>query len=201
MTKNTRDIKEIIGGNITFLRKGKKWTQLELAEKMDYSDKAISKWERGESSPDPDALLALANLFDVQIDYFFHENEDEQKKFVKKSSKMFINGLLVTILLCISVFTISTVVFLIASLRDISNASTFWIAFIYAIPLCAIIVSIFLKRRDYRFAMSISLSILMWSILLVGFLQLLISNYYAWMIFLAGVPLEAAIMIYYFLKK
>ena len=73
MTKNTRDIKEIIGGNITFLRKGKKWTQLELAEKMDYSDKAISKWERGESSPDPDALLALANLFDVQIDYFFHD--------------------------------------------------------------------------------------------------------------------------------
>ena len=90
---------------------------------------------------------------------------------------------------------------LIASLRDISNASTFWIAFIYAIPLCAVIVSIFLKRRDYRFAMSISLSILMWSILLVGFLQLLISNYYAWMIFLVGVPLEAAIMIYYFLKK
>ena len=40
MTKNTRDIKEIIGGNIAFLRKGKKWTQLELAEKMDYSDKA-----------------------------------------------------------------------------------------------------------------------------------------------------------------
>ena len=201
MTKNTRDIKEIIGGNIAFLRKGKKWTQLELAEKMDYSDKAISKWERGESSPDPDALLALANLFDVQIDYFFHENEDEQKKFVKKSNKMFLNELLLTILLCISVFTISTVVFMIGSLRDINNAKTFWIAFIYAIPLCAIVISIFLKRHGYRFAMSISISVLLWSILLVGFLQLLISNYNAWMIFLVGVPLEAAIIIYYLLKK
>lgn len=201
MAKSTRDIKEIIGGNITFLRKGKKWTQLELAEKMDYSDKAISKWERGESSPDPDALLALANLFDVQIDYFFHENEVEQKKYVKQSNQMFINGLLVTILLCVAAFTISTVVFMIGSLRDINNAKTFWIAFIYAIPLCAIIISIFLKRHGYRFAMSISISVLLWSILLVGFLQLLISNYNAWMIFLVGVPLEAAIMIYYFLKK
>lgn len=201
MAKSTRDIKEIIGGNITFLRKGKKWTQLELAEKMDYSDKAISKWERGESSPDPDALLALANLFDVQIDYFFHENEVEQKKYVKQSNQMFINGLLVTILLCVAAFTISTVVFMIGSLRDINNAKTFWIAFIYAIPLCAIVISIFLKRHGYRFAMSISISVLLWSILLVGFLQLLISNYNAWMIFLVGVPLEAAIMIYYFLKK
>lgn len=201
MAKSTRDIKEIIGGNIIFLRKGKKWTQLELAEKMDYSDKAISKWERGESSPDPDALLALANLFDVQIDYFFHENEVEQKKYVKQSNQMFINGLLVTILLCVAAFTISTVVFMIGSLRDINNAKTFWIAFIYAIPLCSIIISIFLKRHGYRFAMSISISVLLWSILLVGFLQLLISNYNAWMIFLVGVPLEAAIMIYYFLKK
>ena len=201
MAKNTRDIKEIIGGNITFLRKGKKWTQLELAEKMDYSDKAISKWERGESSPDPDALLALANLFDVQIDYFFHENEVEQKKYVKQSNQMFMNELLVTILLCVAAFTISTVVFMIGSVRDINNVKTFWIAFIYAIPLCAIIISIFLKRHGYRFAMSISISVLLWSILLVGFLQLFISNYNAWMIFLVGVPLEAAIMIYYFLKK
>lgn len=201
MANNVTDIKEIIGENITFLRKGKKWTQLELAEKMDYSDKAISKWERGESSPDPDALLTLSKLFNVQIDYFFHKNEAEQKKYINTSNQMFIKGLLVTILLCIAMFTISTVVFLIGSLRDINNAKTFWIAFIYAVPLCAIIVSIFLKRYNYRFATSICISILMWSVLLVGFLQLMIINYNAWMIFLIGVPIEAAIMIYYFLKK
>ena len=46
------DIKDIVAVNLTNLRKANKITQLELAEKLNYSDKAISKWERGESLPD-----------------------------------------------------------------------------------------------------------------------------------------------------
>ena len=46
-----------------------KLTQIELAEKINYSDKAISKWERGESIPDVSVLLNLAKLFGVNIDF------------------------------------------------------------------------------------------------------------------------------------
>ena len=46
------DIKKIIGANISVLRQGHKMTQLDLAEKLNYTDKAVSKWERGDSVPD-----------------------------------------------------------------------------------------------------------------------------------------------------
>ena len=72
------DLKIIVGKNLSSLRKAHKMTQAELAEHLNYSDKAISKWERGESLPDADSLLALANLFGVTVDYFFHK-ENQSK--------------------------------------------------------------------------------------------------------------------------
>ena len=63
------DTKSIIANNIIELRKSKKWTQIELAEKLNYSDKAISKWERAESLPDVTVLQQIAALFSVSVDY------------------------------------------------------------------------------------------------------------------------------------
>ena len=63
------DLKSIIAENITALRKGSSMTQIELAEKLNYSDKAISKWERGESVPDITVLKAIADMFGVTVDY------------------------------------------------------------------------------------------------------------------------------------
>ena len=66
------DIKANIANNIVELRKRKKWTQAELAEKINYTDKAVSKWERGESTPDVDVLYNMAEIFGVTVDYFFN---------------------------------------------------------------------------------------------------------------------------------
>ena len=63
------DLKSIIAENITALRKGSSMTQIELAEKLNYSDKAISKWERGESVPNITVLKSVADIFGVTIDY------------------------------------------------------------------------------------------------------------------------------------
>ena len=57
--------REIIAENITALRKSARLTQAELAEKLNYSDKAISKWERGDSVPDVLVLAELAELYGV----------------------------------------------------------------------------------------------------------------------------------------
>ena len=67
------DFKPIIAKNITALRQSKKMTQIELAEKLNYSDKAISKWERGESIPDIGVLKTIADLFGVSLDYLLEE--------------------------------------------------------------------------------------------------------------------------------
>ena len=62
------DLKNIIAGNIGQLRRQANMTQIELAERLNYSDKAVSKWERGESIPDILTLMELAQLFDVTVD-------------------------------------------------------------------------------------------------------------------------------------
>lgn len=60
--------KQTLGMKITALRKQMGMTQLELAEKMGVTDKAVSKWERDLSCPDVSSLPRLAEIFDVSVD-------------------------------------------------------------------------------------------------------------------------------------
>ena len=60
-------LKYQIGANIAAYRKRAGLTQLALAEKLNYSDKAVSKWERGESIPDVLTLMQLAAQFGITV--------------------------------------------------------------------------------------------------------------------------------------
>lgn len=62
------DIKVYFAANLSRLRNGSGMTQSELGEKLSYSDKAVSKWERAESLPDAYALKSIAELFNVTVD-------------------------------------------------------------------------------------------------------------------------------------
>ena len=81
------DLKEIIASNISKLRKQKKITQLEFAKALNYSDKAISKWERAESVPDIIILKQIADLFGVTVDYIINEHTDNEKILVIEEKK------------------------------------------------------------------------------------------------------------------
>ena len=74
------ELEKIVAANITELRKSKQWTQLELAEKLNYSDKSISKWERGDGIPDLKTLCKMAELFSVSLDFFVTDGASEQLK-------------------------------------------------------------------------------------------------------------------------
>ena len=67
MENTNIDLKETIAKNIIKYRKTWGYTQAELADILNYSDKTLSKWERAESSPDTDNLICLANLYNVSI--------------------------------------------------------------------------------------------------------------------------------------
>ena len=199
MSLENKDIKQIIGDNIAFLRKNNHWTQAELADKLNYSDKAISKWERGESSPDPDIMLKLSELFYVRIDYFYHEGHNEE--FVNTSNRMNIRNILVVILLCVGIYFIATSVFLLATLRDNSNASKFWISFIAAVPFCGLINFMYFKRINNRIGRIISASVVLWGIITTIVLIMFYRYSYAWMLFIIGAPIEAAINLYEFIRN
>ena len=81
------DLKKVISQNLIELRKRKKYTQADLAEILQYSDKAISKWEKGESLPDIEVLYQICNLYGVTLDYLTHEgNYEEKQDYVKKDT-------------------------------------------------------------------------------------------------------------------
>ena len=73
------DLKIVIGKNIQFLRKKQNLTQQDLADKLNYTAKAISKWERGDSIPELETLILIAKEFNVTLDYLVNENIDKSK--------------------------------------------------------------------------------------------------------------------------
>ena len=64
---------------LTELRKKKGYSQEELAEKLGLSRQAISKWERGESSPDLDNIIQLAKLYEISFNELFCVNEEKEE--------------------------------------------------------------------------------------------------------------------------
>lgn len=76
-----------IGKTIASLRKSKGWTQVELAEKLNVSDKAVSKWESEAGFPEISQLPAMANLFGVTIDYIMTGKTAEKERILNSKAK------------------------------------------------------------------------------------------------------------------
>ena len=79
------ELRKVIGENLAELRKEKKLTQIELAEHFNYSDKTISKWEKGDILPDIETLYRLCEFYGVTLDYLTHEGDKTEKnEFIKE---------------------------------------------------------------------------------------------------------------------
>lgn len=194
------DIKKIIGQNLASLRKRKKYTQADLAEILKYSDKAISKWEKGESLPGIDVLYFLCNLYGVTLDYLTHEGEYEDKKIYQKKDKSFVNKIIISLL------SISLVWFLIIIAYVypyVMNQMNLWILYIWGFPSSALLALIFNSiwgKRKYKYFI---LSIFIWTLLASIFLLLIFLNqsYQVWAIFLLGIPAQIAVILWSQLKR
>lgn len=75
--------KQTLGMMIASLRKEKGMTQMELAEKMGITDKAVSKWERDLSCPDVNSLPKLAEIFDVTVDELMQVKTEAREEITK----------------------------------------------------------------------------------------------------------------------
>lgn len=80
------DLRTVVAKNLVECRKAAGFTQLQLAEKLNYSDKAVSKWERGESLPDIAVLCALAELYGVTLDYLVRDIRADRRSGAIKSA-------------------------------------------------------------------------------------------------------------------
>lgn len=72
-------LEQTVANNLAELRKKKNWTQAELAGRINYSDKTVSKWERGEALPDLRVLKQMSELFGVDLEYFVTEHGPSER--------------------------------------------------------------------------------------------------------------------------
>ncbi len=194
------DVKSIVARNITELRLLNNMTQLDLAQKLNYSDKTISKWERGESTPDINVLVNIADIFGVSLDYLVRsENIDEQvtKNRLETSSY---NKRAVTLISEGTVWFVALFAFIITSLVT-SKASFQWLYFVYAMPIMLIVRLVlnsiwFNPRQNY-----IIVSLLMWSILTAIHISFLYFGINVALIFLLGVLGQIIIVLWSFIYK
>ena len=199
------NLKDRIGANIAMQRKRVGLTQAGLAEKLNYSDKAISKWERGESMPDVLTLMQLAQLFDISVGDLLEDpnqlpgnpgklekamTQVSEKALKRKANKNVILGLSTTL-----VWFIALLVFVVISSFDLPNS---WISFFYAVPVNAIVLlSLRSAWRDFRWNRGL-ISVIVWGFLVSIYVSLLVFLHFnMWRIFLLGIPGEIAIMLWF----
>ena len=136
---NEEQFKALVAKNLANYRKINNLTQLDLAEKLSYSDKAISKWERGESLPDLYTLQKIADLYGITINDLVYEKQEVIKpKKVKKTNHLF-----VTLLSTILVWFIATLAFVLLMLIPATSSYDNWLVFIIAIPTFFIVLTVF----------------------------------------------------------
>ena len=188
------DLNYVIAKNITNLRKANNYTQAELAEKLNYSDKSISKWENAESVPSVEVLVILANLFGVSIDYFIKENNASVPTAIKKPRK---NKMIITLLSLSLVWLVALTWF---TLFMVAFQINFWTIFIWAVPACFIVTTVFAclwsPRRRFKY---ISISLLIWTMVTAIYIQFFTEN--LWMIYIVAIPLQIAVILWAFLTE
>ncbi len=187
------EINEIIGKNLAQLRKEKGLTQREVAVKLDFSDKSVSKWESGESMPSIDVLYKLGQLYEVKLDYFVTEEhtaeQHEQPKEPITTPSRYRYSRLIISLLSILVLWIGAVCLFIFTQDVLSNM---WIAFVWAIPASFIMAIIFNSLWGKVAHTFVFISLLIWTGLGAIFLQLVLLDNIFWQVFILGVPLQLA---------
>lgn len=202
-------LKRQIGANIASYRKRESMTQAGLAEKINYSDKAVSKWERGESIPDVLILVQLAELFGITVNELVQnpdalpENPGKIERAmgvaVEKTLKRKADKRIILMLSSLLVWFVALLCVVVLSLFEIHQA---WIAFVYAIPTDGIVMlSLRSAWKDFRWNRFL-ISMIMWGGLLSIYASILIFIQPAmWLqllrIFLLGIPGQIAILLWF----
>lgn len=202
-------LKKQIGTNIATCRKYRGLTQAGLAEKLNYSDKAVSKWERGESVPDVLTLAHLAKLFDVPVDDLLKDPDElpEAKgrlekamgKVAEKTLKRKADKRVILNLSALLVWSVALILFVILSFFEFEHI---WLAFVYAIPADSVVrLSLLSAWRDFRWN-RLLVSFIMWGGLMSIFATVLaFAGQWVldplWRVFLLGIPGQAAILLWF----
>ena len=192
-------LKSIVANNLTELRKEKGLTQIQLAELFNYSDKAVSKWERGDTLPDLETLKALADYYQVTLDYLVHEGSRKEKsQYLLKEDKEPVNTKAIAIISCMIAPLICVAVYISLLL---SLQYNYWLAFLWWIPVDFLLLFIFAWLWWGKVQRTIYGILLSWTMVVCTYLELGVDlpngiGWQVWEIILVGIPLTIALLLW-----
>lgn len=194
-------LKEVIAANISYYRRLNGDTQAKLAEKLSYSDKSVSKWERAEAVPDVFVLVKIADLYNVTVSDLLNEAtphreaSDVEALTQKQDAK---RHTLVLTLSCGLAMLIATIVFFILSILNVP-VPNLWMCFIYALPVMFIVCVVFTAIWFGLYLQCISVSLLIWSLAVSLHLSFMMDG--AYLIYLVAGVLQVLCLLWYLLIR
>lgn len=190
------NVKETIAKNLVELRKAHKYTQQELARKLNYSDKAISRWEHAETLPDIETLCKVCELYGVRFEYLL------QKEQPGKRNPYITHGDLANkiLIMCIAIAAVWVAIILSYSYINVILGQNRWSLFIWAIPasatVCLICNRFLFQNKLLKY---FTISIISWTVILSLYIELL-KVYNMWLLFIIGIPIQILIILISILK-
>ena len=194
------DLKVIIAKNLVRLRREAGLTQLELAEMLNYSDKAVSKWERGESIPDLRVLVQLAEIYHIKIDDIISE---QPEGVVKPKINLGKKRLLIVLLAVGLVWFIATGVFAVVFFTP-SAASYAWMVYIVAPLAMSIVLTVFSAIWGNKLTNAVTCTMILWSVVVIFhvFFAVIAPDIDKWWLFyVVGAPFQILIVLWFFFRK
>lgn len=199
MENDINSQQELLAKNLAYYRKASGLTQLELAEKFNYSDKSVSKWERGEGFPDIFVLKSLADFYGISVDDFYQSEHKAIKVSQSRKRKQ-------TYLKLLSIglgwlVVVLTFFFLQVFIGD-KYAFKPWLTFIYGTLITAIILLVWEFIYHNRFLRMLAASGIVWSAALSLYLTFfVVINQNLPLIFVVAIPLQVLEIIWYLFRR
>ncbi len=190
-TVSEENLRERFAKNLTHYRKALGLTQIELAEKLNYSDKSVSKWERGDGLPDLAVTVQLAEIFSLTPNDLLAEKP--RKKLLTTRNKIIITLLSIGI-----AWLVATVLFFLCEIL-FPNIKGWWLFYIYAIPISAIVGIVFSCIWWKKIHLFAAISTLIWSAALCVMLTVPVPKIY--LIFIVSAVLEILTILWFLIKK
>ncbi len=183
------ELKLICASNLIRLRNAAGMTQAELGARLNYSDKSVSKWERGEAIPDAWVLTRLAEIFGVTVDYLLSSHDAWVPPGQEDEGPQYSRGMIYAVAI-LAVWTMALTVFVVVWWLGI----LWWPIFAVALTTSAIVylaLSVYFKRlKNLQYMLA---ALVLSIFVLIYVLTLPLGN--KWQLFLIAVPAEVLVFL------
>lgn len=191
------ELKLIFASNLIKLRTDAGMTQVELGEKLNYSDKTISKWERAESIPDAFVLKQIGAIFGVSVDHLLssHDQWEDSLSGKKQKSEAKYDSFFITMVSIAGIGTLAVLIFVILWVLG----SIQWSVFAYAVPVS--LITLLVLNSIWNGGKNNLLIVASLVFCIIAIIYIALIEYQPWQLFLVVIPAELVVFFSFKIRK